>query len=352
MSTLRIDYSGTEDADTLIGGDEASVIEGLAGDDLLVGGKGHDYLQGGLGNDILVGGEYAPGETVAPLTEHTGIDVVYITRPDPSSLAEALAGGAGNDILIGGNWQDANSNGVIDDGELGHGDAALEYQPGFANKMWGGAGDDTVQGANGFDTIGGGTGNDFLYGNGGADIIYGGDGDDFIYGGDGDPQYFHQLEGAGNTITETLYGGAGNDRIWGEAGVDLMFGGSGNDKLYGGDGDDTLKGGTGDDVLNGGAGDDILAGGEGADAFTFSEKDGLDIITDFDVTEDSLYFNDILNQTMVDELLSLAEETTVDGESGLLLSMSGGVTVFLVGLGENDIGDVNANAGPLYSVDA
>jgi Ca2+-binding RTX toxin-like protein len=45
------------------------------------------------------------------------------------------------------------------------------------------------------------------------------------------------------TISNTLYGGSGNDRL---------VGGNGPDTLIGGDGDDTLTGGLGNDTINGG----------------------------------------------------------------------------------------------------
>ena len=58
--------TGTEIADTLIGGDGNDTLSGLggsdilkggAGDDTLLGGAGKDYLTGGEGNDILDGGQ-------------------------------------------------------------------------------------------------------------------------------------------------------------------------------------------------------------------------------------------------------------------------------------------------------
>lgn len=59
--------------------------------------------------------------------------------------------------------------------------------------------------------------------------------------------------GAGD---DTLNGRGGNDTLNGRAGNDTLNGGDGNDTLNGGDGDDTLVGGRGKDVLSGGAGAD------------------------------------------------------------------------------------------------
>jgi len=72
------------------------------------------------------------------------------------------------------------------------------------------------------------------------------------------------------TENETVYGGAGNDRIYIDGGNVTAYGGAGNDfiivrdgvgAIYGGNGADTLQGGSGDDTIGGGAGVDVLYGG-------------------------------------------------------------------------------------------
>ncbi|HTO32971.1 MAG TPA: hypothetical protein VL202_17580 [Pararhizobium sp.] len=110
----------------------------------------------------------------------------------------------------------------------------------YADKFWGGAGNDTLNGLSGNDNLSGNAGND------------------------------------------KLYGGSGNDKLFGNDGNDTLSGDSGNDSLSGGNGDDKLSGGTGKDILNGGAGKDILTGGSGVDTFVFKTKYGADTIKDFD----------------------------------------------------------------------
>ncbi len=68
--------------------------------------------------------------------------------------------------------------------------------------------------------------------------------------------------GAGN---DTLNGNNGNDRLFGDSGKDVLNGGAGNDFLYGGEDNDELNGGIGNDSLFGGTGNDELNGGIGAD---------------------------------------------------------------------------------------
>ena len=90
---------------------------------------------------------------------------------------------------------------------------------------------------------------------------------------------------------DTLQGDAGDDWLDGASGDDSLVGGAGNDDLAGGLGADTLAGGAGADSLHGGAGDDQLAGGagdvldgnEGDDTFlvSYDEEEGMALITDY-----------------------------------------------------------------------
>src|SRR4051812_41840189 len=61
--------------------------------------------------------------------------------------------------------------------------------------------------------------------------------------------------GAGN---DTIEGGAARDRLHGEEGDDSIIGQSNRDILYGEDGDDSLLGANGDDSIDGGLGDDSV----------------------------------------------------------------------------------------------
>ncbi|HHL42333.1 MAG TPA: hypothetical protein ENJ42_01835, partial [Hellea balneolensis] len=76
---------------------------------------------------------------------------------------------------------------------------------------------------------------------------------------------------------DTIYGGAGADRIEGDAGDDNLLGGDGNDSLFGGAGNDKLYGHGGNNLFIGGAGDDNYYGGAGADDFRFDLADGAAI---------------------------------------------------------------------------
>lgn len=130
-------------------------------------------------------------------------------------------------------------------------------------------------------------------------MMYGGSGDDWLDGGAGHDDLFG---GEGNDI---LIGGSGKNKLNGDGGNDTLIGGAGTDTLNGDDGHDWLDGGEGDDTLNGGAGTDTLigntgvntlTGGENVDYFVFA-PDGTnqkDTIVDFKVGEDKIAISNSL----------------------------------------------------------
>ncbi|WP_300972989.1 Calx-beta domain-containing protein [Sphingomonas sp. LHG3406-1] len=125
---------------------------------------------------------------------------------------------------------------------------------------------------------------------------------------------------------DSLTGTGGEDRIAGNNGGDRLFGLDGHDRLDGGAGDDCLVGGRGNDTLLGGLGDDLLEGGAGRDSFVFGAKAGNDIITDFDVANDKLLFDNIgIRSTQSGDWNS-------DGVADLRLALTGGGSVTLLGL--------------------
>jgi hypothetical protein len=136
---------------------------------------------------------------------------------------------------------------------------------------------------------------------------------------------------------EVINAGAGNDI------VDLtssnfvlttgvtINGEDGNDVLWGSNGDDIINGGNGDDVIFGGAGSDTLTGGAGSDIFQFTATAGSDVITDFDVNNDSieLYYRkgeDLTNISIQDEVLTwtivISDENGTISSDGVSIDLS------------------------------
>ena len=162
--------------------------------------------------------------------------------------------------------------------------------------IWGGAGNDTIIGADGLNIIFGdiGTvrkdddkyiieanvdpgvaGNDIILGGSKKDIIFGGAGDDQIDGGAGADFIFGdggrydetgsipQIDRTDISLDggkDTLIGGDGDDVIYAGGGDDHVDGGAGNDEIYGERGHDRILGGSGNDTIHGGEGMDIVFG--------------------------------------------------------------------------------------------
>ncbi|MEH2373717.1 calcium-binding protein [Nostoc sp.] len=105
--------------------------------------------------------------------------------------------------------------------------------------------------------------NDVINGQGGDDIINGLSGNDTLRGNAGD---------------DTLIGGAGNDFLESGEGNNILDGGSGDDGLdaSGSTGDNTLNGGEGNDGLDAGGsrGDNLLDGGDGNDSLNLYNYEG------------------------------------------------------------------------------
>lgn len=189
--------NGTAGPDSLLG---------TTGDDLILAGAGDDRIEGLPGNDVI------------------------------------LAGG-GNDTIFGDNFI---PNGA---GPLPPPYNSGEFLPG-RNLILAGSGNDLVGAGFGADTVFGGDGNDSITGYGvffgspaGSIGVIGADGPDLLFGGRGDDT----IDGGGGA--DQIYGGADNDTIDGGRGIDRLCGGAGNDRLRGEEGADRLTGGAGADTF-------------------------------------------------------------------------------------------------------
>ena len=332
---------GRDDArapDTLYGGPGHDILLAsniFSANDTLHGGDGRDYLQPWGGLNLLIGGadtdvfafdlRYADiGETRAAtniVKDFTlGEDVISIGFNDKTMFSPWVA----YDFFIH-FAQQVGDDTVFDNGvtriilrnitieDL----SEAEFFPVREGQLltwpdvpesWiveGSAGDDLVQGLFFFtaEKIFGRAGNDTIQGRDGSDSLFGNAGDDYILGdGERDASgYIFPDRFAGD---DTLFGGRGNDELRGEGGNDLLYGQAGDDILRGGYGNDSLYGGTGRDLLMAYHGETTLTGGADADAFVFfpasrdfyqAPPDDLTsrvVITDFDPTEDFLFIRE------------------------------------------------------------
>ncbi|ELP54814.1 hemolysin-type calcium-binding repeat family protein [Microcystis aeruginosa TAIHU98] len=189
----------------IYGGNGNDSLDGGSGDDYLDPGEGNDTINGGSGNDTMLlnyGGQTAP------------ITITYTNSTNgTSSVGDSfqsieiinLTSGSGNDVLN------------------------LSALSGDASIINGGGGNDSIISGIGWrDILDGSDGNDTLNGNDGQDRLVGGDGDDVLLGGAGNEQAQYgfdggiyggngndTLQGTNNGIGEQDYleGGTGNDRF-------------------------------------------------------------------------------------------------------------------------------------------
>ena len=317
-----------------------------------------NVIGGSLGDSVTLKGTFAPGYTYEPDSDELevvmdldgGSDTLTISRPNGSDSTY----GWGTGVLLN---TDADVDVVlfnVDNVKVrgNGGDDTLDFwnYSGPA-KIWlyGGSGDDRLQGTlaadnlygdAGFDRIRGLAGNDVIYDGPGPDEALGDDGNDRLVqdassfmdswdqfdGGagtdtvsyqartvgvtvlinngiadDGQANEFDLLEnvervtgGSGDDVlvgtatANILTGGAGADSLYGLGGPDTLFGGDGADHLVGDVGADTLWGDGGDDTLEGDAGADGLHGGGGNDILDGGS--GLDSYAGED--GDDFFYND------------------------------------------------------------
>ena len=246
IATLKKDDKANT-AEVLWNGGQKSVKTDQGKWHQINGDAGDDYIKlsgvAGLNLEIY-GGE--------------GDDVIDLSELDLNGYTVIIVGGAGNDTIIG-----ANGGMNIIYGDDGYVPPEEERKK---STTWDAEGS-VVAGASGNDTIIGGDRADVIFGGAGNDKINGLGGDDFIFG-DGGKIHIEgnaisnptrsdiSLDGGDDLIIggegkDTIYGGSGNDRIDGGVGDDEIHGERGNDRIFGGSGTDKIYGGSGHDIING-----------------------------------------------------------------------------------------------------
>jgi hypothetical protein len=185
--------------------------------------------------------------------------------PDTLEPPRTSTGSQGSDNIFGGNGNDI-LNGFSD-----------------LDILRGGDGDDIINGGSDRDTLRGDAGNDILNGGSNDDDMDGGTGNDILNGGTGNDL---MIGGSGN---DTMNGGVGKDLLRGGEGDDTLTGSDDRDRLYGDAGRDTIRGDRGNDIIVGGFEQDKLTGGQGRDRFVYqTTKDVGDVITDFEIIKDRI----------------------------------------------------------------
>jgi Ca2+-binding RTX toxin-like protein len=260
--------------ESITGGSGADYLEGDANANTLNGGPGSDTIRPRLGTDTVDGGYTYQGEqntvTYSERTATVLIDPRSATRQggevnekDYISRTQIYIGGSGNDTIFGADYS-------VDTLYGGPGNDSLNGL-GSDDDLYGDAGSDTLAGGAGLDLV--------SYENRTAPVTTSVDGiandgetgendnivDDVEYI-DGTP-YNDTMQGAA-TVTTYLFGLGGNDTMRGQPGATAV------DALIGGPGDDTLDGGPGNDGVHGGLGNDVINGGTGVDSSSYGDATG------------------------------------------------------------------------------
>jgi Ca2+-binding RTX toxin-like protein len=256
-------------------------------------------------------------------------------------------------VVTGGTATVANTALIRVFGQGGHDQITLNQANGAlpAANLFGGAGNDTLEGGSGADQLFGQAGNDTLGGRAGVDLLFGGADNDALTGGDADDRVFGESgndrmiwnpgddtdlnEGGNDTDTVEVNGGNGAEQFTATAngtrvrfdrlapapfaidigtseklvlnanGGDDSFsatgnlaaliqvtvdGGAGADTILGSNGADLLLGGDGNDFVDGQQGNDVAFLGAGDDVFQWDPGDGNDTI-EGQADTDTMLFN-------------------------------------------------------------
>jgi trimeric autotransporter adhesin len=297
-----INGGGNDVANIITGNSGANSLLGFGGNDLIDGGLGADFMNGGAGDDTFI-----VDNVFDLVTENSnqGLDTVQ------SSVSFNLSLNVENLLLVG---MALNGSGNIG--------ANLITGNDLGNTITGEAGNDVLRGADGDDDLDGGSGADEMEGGSGSDIYRVDNAGDTVIeqaGEQGIDRVAIEFGGGFNLFTlgagvenadlvidsGTVRGNAednnievttgfviiadgagGNDQIIGSVNANRLLGGSGDDVLTGGGASDRIFGQAGDDIIRGGEGNDVMTGQSNADRYEFFAFSGLDLITDFDVSED------------------------------------------------------------------
>ena len=258
---------GSAFADTLTGNAGNNIISGLAGADTINGGDGNDTLDGGSGADAMNGGDGIDTVSYATSSAVVNVNLDITTSQDWGASGDTIVN---VEKLIGSIYGDtlsaATAGSTIHGGD---GDDSINGNDGN-DTLYGDAGEDTFYAGDGDDTIHGGLGDDTIFSQGGINLIIGGAGADLFNGfsGTATATYVDSATSVNiNLLTNTNTGGdAEGDMIYGVPNIigsnfdDIILGDTFSNKLYGGNGNDLLAGiGYGGNHMDGGDGIDTVS---------------------------------------------------------------------------------------------
>lgn len=295
---LRGYVFGGDGSDFILGGNRAERLMGGNGSDILLGGLGADILEGGAGRDIFAYTsklDSIAGAIDTIVAFETGIDKLNLSALAPSQVLLRASGG---DTLV----QAKTASGwmtILVDGKIVLSDIVTTSRA----EITGTNGDDALYASVSGSFLRGFGGADVLIGGAGSDTLAGGRGNDFLHGGGGNDYYLLnddilinnvrvlELANQGtDTVIATLPVGFGYELPDNIENLTLASGGLAIGNALA----NQIIGNAAPNEITGNAGADRLTGGGGADKFIFDavrSSAQSDLITDFDVSQDSIVLN-------------------------------------------------------------
>jgi Ca2+-binding RTX toxin-like protein len=228
MAILGSDYNDTITGSNSFDGD--SIFAG-AGNDIINGFFGADTVDGGAGDDTLVLTETSidlnGSQLLSPATDAQIINIESVSAANATTGVEI-------DLAV-------QSEGFSFTGS------------GYADTIYGGAGNNTFNGFVGNDSLVGGAGNDT--------IVLTATSTDLNQAADNNILNIENVSAAGATVAVTINLSSQSDgfTITGSGYDDTITGSSNIDAINAGAGNDTIKGFVGADVVDGGTGTDTIA---------------------------------------------------------------------------------------------
>ncbi|HEY2371256.1 MAG TPA: calcium-binding protein [Gaiellaceae bacterium] len=283
---------------TIAGGDGNDTLLGGSGRELFIGGSGNDTVDGNGGNDLAFLGSgddsfvWDPGDGSDRIEGQDGNDTMVFNGAAASEQFDLAANGdrltfarsPGNITMDthGVENVDVNALGGADSIAVhdltGTGVSAVNVD--LAGALGGAAGDGqtdrvAVDATNGDDIVnvtGDASGVAVAGAAARVAIQHAEPTDELDVNGLDGIDSISATGLAAGTISTTLDGGAGGDRIAGSQGVEKLIGGDGNDSIDGNGGNDVADLGAGDDTFfwDPGDGSDTIEGGDGNDTMLFN----------------------------------------------------------------------------------
>ncbi|MBN9987472.1 M10 family metallopeptidase [Rhizobium laguerreae] len=312
IGTVAFVGTGNDLANTIRGAAGADILDGKVGADILIGGVGNDtYIVDDVGEVVTEGLNAGTDLIKTALSIYTlGNNVENLTYTGSASftgtgnaLANTITGGAGNDLLDGGAGNDTlaggggndiyvvdNARDVINEAVSAGTDEIRTALAAYSiaalvnveNLIYTGSASFIGTGNALANTITGGASHDVLNGGAGADSLIGGAGDDTYFVDNAADSVVENTDEGSDTVRTTLASYMLGSDVENLTYIGTVaFVGTGNsldNTITGGAAIDTLSGGVGNDTLNGAAGADRLIGGAGGD--TYIVDNAGDLVTE------------------------------------------------------------------------